>query len=281
MPHRLPPLFILIFLVVICAALVAWHNSARERGAVSPPESVAFIALRPAQRVLVGVRDWCVDVGRAMFRRGGTIRENQMLKQRLTDLEGQNRRLIRYQRENQELRRLLAMPPLPGGKQVAADVISFDATDYTRNIIINVGSLHGVQEKDVVYTAQGVVGQVISRDRWNSRVLLLTDRQASVGAMVSRTAAKGVVQGTGEDEQDRECKMSYLNFGADVREGDLVVTSGESKIFPRGLVIGRVLKVEKDKTYSRMTADIDPAVSFDRISAVYVRVRAGTGDGGQ
>ena len=273
MPHRLPPLFIFIFLVVICAALVAWHNTARENGAVSPPESVAFMALRPAQRVLVGVRDWCVDVGRAMFRRGGTIRENQMLKQRLADLEGQNRRLIRYQRENQELRRLLAMPPLPGGKQVAADVISFDATDYTRNIIINVGSLHGVQEKDVVYTAQGVVGQVISRDRWNSRVLLLTDRQASVGAMVSRTAAKGVVQGTGADEQDRECKMSYLNFGADVREGDLVVTSGESKIFPRGLVIGRVLKVEKDKTYSRMTADIDPAVSFDRISAVYVRVQ--------
>ena len=275
MPHRLPPLFILIFLVVICAVLVAWHNSARERGAVSPPESIAFVALRPAQRVLVGVRDWCVDVGRAMFRRGGTIRQNQMLKQRLTDLEGQNRRLLRYQRENQELRRLLAMPPLPGGKQVAADVISFDATDYTRNIVINVGSLHGVQEKDVVYTAQGVVGQVISRDRWNSRVLLLTDRQASVGAMVSRTAAKGVVQGTGENEQDRECKMSYLNFGADVREGDLVVTSGESKIFPRGLVIGRVLKVEKDKTYSRMTADIDPAVSFDRISAVYVRVQAG------
>jgi rod shape-determining protein MreC len=275
MPHRPPPLFIVIFLAVICAGLVAWHYAARDRGAMSPPESVAFLSLRPAQRVLVATRDWCADLGKTMFRRGGTIRENQELKQRLADLEGQSRRLARYQRENQELRQLLKMPPQRGGKPVAAEVISFDATDYTRNIIINVGSQQGVREKDVVYNAQGVVGQVISRDRFTSRVLLLTDRQASIGAMVSRTTAKGVVQGTGENEQDRECKMSYLNFGADVREGDLVVTSGESRIFPRGLVIGRVLRVKKDKTYSRMTADIDPAVSFDRISAVYVRVQAG------
>jgi len=275
MPHRLSPLTTVILLVVICVGLVAWHNASRERGAISPPESAAFLTLRPAQRVLIATRDWCADLGKTMFRRGGTIRENQQLKQRLADLEGQSRRLARYQRENQELRQLLKMPPQSGGKAVAAEVISFDATDYTRNIIINVGSQHGVREKDVVYNAQGVVGQVISRDRFTSRVLLLTDRQASVGAMVSRTAAKGVVQGTGENEQDRECKMSYLNFGADVREGDLVVTSGESRIFPRGLVIGRVLRVKKDRTYSRMTADIDPAVSFDRISAVYVRVQAG------
>ena len=275
MPPRLSPLVTIIVLVVVCAVLVAWHNAARERGALSPPESVAFVTMRPAQRILVATRDWCSDLGRTMFRRGGTIRENQELKRRLADLEGQSRRLARYQRENQELRQLLKMPAQRGGKAVAAEVISFDATDYSRNIIINVGSAQGVREKDVVYNAQGVVGQVIARDRFTSRVLLLTDRQASIGAMVSRTTAKGMVQGTGENEQDRECKMSYLNFGADVREGDLVVTSGESRIFPRGLVIGRVLRVKKDKTYSSMTADIDPAVSFDRISAVYVRVQAG------
>ncbi len=85
--------------------------------------------------------------------------------------------------------------------------------------------------------------------------------------MTARTMAKGIVQGTG----DRICKMTYLDFQADVREGDLVLTSGDSTIFPRGLVIGRVLKVEKNKTYSKMQAYIDPAVPFDRISAVYVR----------
>lgn len=275
MPHRLPPLVIFILLVVVCVVLVAWHNTARERGAVSPPESAAFLALRPAQRVLVAVRDWCADVGQTMIRRGGTVRENQLLKGQLADMQGQNRRLVRYQRENQELRALLKMPRQRGGTSVAAEVLSLDATDYSRTILLNVGSRQGVREKDVVYNAQGVVGQVISRDRFTCRVLLLTDSQARVGAMVSRTLAKGIVQGTGENEKDRECKMAYLNYGADVREGDLVVTSGERSLFPRGLVIGRVLKVEKDRTYSRMSADIDPAVSFDRISVVYVRVQAG------
>ncbi|HVF11039.1 MAG TPA: rod shape-determining protein MreC [Abditibacteriaceae bacterium] len=275
MPHRPPPLFILGFLVVICAVLVAWHNTARARGAISPPESVAFLALRPVQRVLVAVRDWCGDVGRTMIRRGGTIRENQLLKRQLANLEGQNRRLVHYQRENQELRALLEMPAPRGGKAVAAEVLALDATDYSRTIMLNVGSRQGVREKDVVYNAQGVVGQVIARDRFTCRVLLLIDSQARVGAMVSRTLAKGMVQGTGKNENDRACKMAYLDYGADVREGDLVVTSGESSLFPRGLVIGRVLKVEKDKTYSRMTADIEPAVAFDRLSAVYVRVRTG------
>jgi len=281
MPHRVPPLFIFIFLVVVCVTLVVWHNMARERGAISPPESVAFLTLRPAQRVLVGVRDWCVDVGQTMIGRGGSIRENQRLKRQLAALEGQNRRLVRYPRENQELRALLKMPRQRGGKTVAAQVLALDATDYNRTITLNVGSRQGVRAKDVVYNAQGVVGQVIACDRFTCRVLLLTDGQARVGAMVSRTLAKGVVQGTGENEKDSECKMVYLNYGADVREGDLVVTSGEGSLFPRGLVIGRVLKVEKDKTYSRMSADIDPAVSFDRIAAVYVRVQVGTVGSGQ
>jgi rod shape-determining protein MreC len=87
--------------------------------------------------------------------------------------------------------------------------------------------------------------------------------------MTARSMAKGVVQGTGE----RICKMTYLDYQADVREGDLVLSSGDATVFPRGLVIGRVLRVQKNKTYSTMSAFIDPAVPFDRISAVYVRAR--------
>jgi rod shape-determining protein MreC len=70
--------------------------------------------------------------------------------------------------------------------------------------------------------------------------------------------------------------MTFLDSdAADVREGDTVLTSGLSDIFPRGLVLGRVLKVERDKRYSRLTAQVEPAVPFDQVSAVNVRIGAG------
>ena len=103
---------------------------------------------------------------------------------------------------------------------------------------------------------------------------LLTDRESGVGAMSVRTLAKGVVLGTGE----RTCKLDFADFGADLREGDLLVTSGlitgRGAIFPKGIVIGRVTNVQRDKTYSRLDATVEPAVPFDRVSAVLVRVHA-------
>ncbi len=260
-------------LLVLGLGLIAWQMAANARGGISAPAGGVALVLWPVQKGLIGLGNWISDVGQVMVRRGDIRSENERLRARLADAEGQNQRLLRYRRENEELRKLLKMPPLPGGKSLAAEIIGYDATDFTRHVTLNVGARAGVRPKDVVYTASGVVGQVIAAAPFSSQVLLLTDREAAAGAMTSRTLANGIVLGTGE----RICKFSYLDFGADVREGDLVVTnglvSGKGAIFPKGLVIGRVLKVERDKTYSRLDAYIDPAVSFDRLNVVYVRVK--------
>lgn len=263
-----PPVYIAL-LLALCAALVGWHYAARRSGGVSLPESAAFLVLRGVQRPLSVVGDWVSDVGRAIVGRGGVIAENERLRGEVADLRGQNQRLMRYRRDNDELRKLLGMKPPRGGKSIAADITSLDAFDYARRVHLNVGAAQGVKPKDVVFVAEGVVGQVVAVAPLKCEVLLLTDREARVGAVTQR-GARGVVQGTG----DPVCKMAYLNFNADVREGDLVYTSGESEIFPKGLVIGQVLKARRDKGYSRLTAFIEPAVSFDRLSVVYVRVGA-------
>lgn len=263
-----------ISIVLLGGTAVAWHYAARNRGVLSAPETAAFGLLRVPQKVLLSAGDWFSDVGRAMFRRASIVQENERLSGQVENLEGENQRLRRYLRENQELRQLLKMPKPWAGRYIPADIVSLDFSDYSQRIFLNVNTRHGVRAKDVVFSSQGVVGQVVAPNYGfppTSQVLLLTDPQSSVGAMTARTMAKGIVQGTG----DRICKMTYLDFQADVREGDLVLTSGDSTIFPRGLVIGRVLKVEKNKTYSKMQAYIDPAVPFDRISAVYVRTKAG------
>ena len=273
MNRRPKPSSIIVPLLFLAAFLVAWVYAAHRKESLSLPESGALLVLRPAQYSLIHVGGWFGDLGRTMFRRGSIVDENRRLKESLALVQAQNEGLLRYRRENSDLRRLLAMPPPEKGRYISADVVSLDATDYARRIIIDVGGGQGVRPKDVVMAPQGLVGQVVETAPHfgASTILLLTDRQSAVGAMTSRRQAKGILQGTG----DRLCKMSYLDFDADVREGDLVVTSGDSTIFPRGLVLGKVVKVEKDKTYSQMTAIVEPAVPFNELSAVQVRVQAG------
>ena len=228
---------------------------------------------------MFAVGGWFSDVARVMFRRNDLASENTALRARLVDVEGQNLRLRRYERENKELQSLLNMSKPSGGTPIAAQIVSFDVTDYTQRIFINVNQRQGARAKDVVYTAHGVVGQIQTADYKflpipTSEVLLLTDSRSGVGARIARSGAVGVVQGTG----GVLCKLDYLDFHADVREGDTVLTSGlvvqSGGVFPKGLVIGRVIKVQRDKTLSRLTAFVDPAVPFDQITSVLVRAGA-------
>jgi rod shape-determining protein MreC len=268
--RRPAPLALILILLATAIAAVVWQRSAQSNGNISAPESITFYVLRPVQRVLTGVGDWFSDVGRTIFRRGGVLEENEKLRGEVANLRGQTQRLWRYQRENTELRRLLGLKKPEGGTSIAADVVSMDATSFARRITLNIGQAQGVRSKDVVFVAQGVVGQVVQVSRNTSKVILLTDRESGVGAMSTRTMAKGWISGTGA----RTLQMSFLDYNSDVREGDLVVTSGLSEIYPRGLIVGRVLRVERNKSYSRLSAEIDPAVPFDQLSAVFVRTGA-------
>jgi rod shape-determining protein MreC len=270
--RRPSTLTFIIILLLVCGALVAWHYRARGQGAIAAPESAVMLALRPLQRGLMGVGGWASDVARVAVRRGDLADENRTLARKVAFLESERLRLVRYRTDNEELRRLLKMPELAGGHSVTADIVAFAGTNVAQRITLNAGSRSGVRPKDVVYNERGLVGQIEAVANFSSTAVLLTDPQLSgVGAMTARTRAPGVVVGDGENG----CEMEYLPFNADVRPGDLVVTSGKSEIFPRGLVIGRVAQIERDKTYSRLSARVEPVVAFDRITAVHIRVGAG------
>ena len=275
--RRFLPIFLVLLL--IAGVLVAWQKRARNNNRLSVPESATFAFLRPGQKVLLSVGGWFGDVGRVMFLRNSIVSENERLHKRLTYLESENNRLRALRSENDELRALLKMSKPAGGTPLAAQIVSFNATGAAHQVFLNVGARQGVRVKDVVYSSQGVVGQVIAPTTRislisTSGVLLLTDRASGVGAVLARSGATGVVQGTGDDI----CKLAYLPFHADVRDGDLVLTSGlvvqNGGVFPRGLPIGRVVKVERDKTLSRLTAYVAPAVPFDKITTVWVRTGA-------
>ena len=197
---RFFPLFLILLLVA--GVFVVWQKRARQNHQLSAPESAVFAVLRPGQKVLIGVGDWFSAVGRTMFKRGGIVAENEKLKANLTGLQNENDRLRRYKSENDELRALLNMQRPAGGTAVAAQIVSVSTTTGAQQIFLNAGAQQGVRVKDVVYSSQGVVGQVIAPNSRlfpfpTSQVLLLTDRMSGVGAVIARSGATGVVQGTG------------------------------------------------------------------------------------
>ncbi|MEO6908351.1 MAG: rod shape-determining protein MreC [Abditibacteriaceae bacterium] len=264
---------LIAFLVVLCGVLVGWQHRASNQGRISPPEGVSFNLLRVVQQPLLTTGHWLGDVGRVIIGRGSILQQNRQLQNRVNYLQNENTRLRRYSRENSELRQLLQLPKSDTGTPVAANIVSFDATDFSQQIGLGIGTSKNVAPKDVVYSAAGVVGQVTRVSSHYCTVLLLTDRQSGVGAITARSGARGVLQGTGGSL----CKMQYFDFHSDVRAGDIVITSGDSEIFPHAMVLGTIVKVEEDKTYSRLTAYVEPAVAFDSLSAVWVRTNANQG----
>ena len=256
----------------LCLGLVALQNAAGAKGRLDPVAGVGTALLSPMQSGLNGVGAYLGDVGRVILHRGDLASENNKLRARVVDLEGQTARLSRLQHENVELRGLLKMPaPLPG-RNIGADVLAASRGDVARRLTIGAGSRAGVAVKDVVFCAQGLVGQVSQVGPWTSVVIPLVDRDGGAGAFVARSGAQGLVVGNGSDVP----KMLYLPFDADAREGDLLLTSGagrtEGAIYPRGIVVGRLLKIEKDRAYSRQNAYVAPAVLPENLGAVWIHI---------
>lgn len=262
----------LVALGVVCLGSVAWQNRATGQGRLDPASGAGTALLSPFQRGLNGLGAYLSDVGSVMFRRGDLASQNARLQARLADVQGKNERLSRLQHENAELRTLLQMPKPLNGRNVAADVIAASRGDFTRRLTLDIGSRAGVQAKDVVFCAQGLVGQVSAVGPLTCVVTSIVDRDGGAGAFVARTGAQGLVVGNGTDTP----KMLYLPFDADVRAGDLLLSSGagqeEGAIYPRGLVVGRVLKIEKDRAFSRQDAFVVPAVVPENLGAAWVHL---------
>lgn len=191
--------------------------------------------------------------------------ENAALKQELQSLQ------IRLQEERAEaqrtdnLRQLLELRERAGLDTTAAEVIAAAASPEFRTVTIDKGSSHGLQTDMAVISPAGVVGRVILPGGRASKVQLLVDRNAAAGALIERTRVQGVVIGFG----DGSLRMQYVPGTADVKTGDLVVTSGIDGIYPKGFVIGTIDNVTRGVgQYHEIT--VRPTVDFTRLEEVLV-----------
>jgi rod shape-determining protein MreC len=173
------------------------------------------------------------------------------------------------------LRELLELRQVLPHQTLVAQVIVREALPWFRSVTIDKGSQQGVALNAAVISPTGVVGRVIGVGPRAAKVQLLLDQQSGVGARIERSRVTGVVSGqvsrqaASGDASSSDLLMKFVPMLADVVEGDVVVTSGLDRMFPPGLVIGRVRSVVRGSGLFK-DVRVSASADFDRLEEVLV-----------
>jgi rod shape-determining protein MreC len=192
--------------------------------------------------------------------------ENEALRAEIERMRLDLTRLAEVEKEIDRLRGALKFKERTGFTAIPATVIGSDVSGWFRTITIDRGSGDGVERGMAVITPDGIVGRTHEVARGASKVLLITDSNSSVDALVQRTRARGVIGG----RVTPVLEMRYVQRAEDVKVEDLVISSGMGGVFPKGLPIGVVVRVEEKSNGLFRTVEVAPAVDVTKLEQVLV-----------
>jgi rod shape-determining protein MreC len=262
-PSRHKSLFLLAGVIVLQVLLLAVqiHRDSQGRlirvwtvGAVTPFE-------RAGATGIGGIR----GAWRHYFALQNTSRENERLRHENDELKLQLNQLQSKAAEADRLGTLLSFRQAHQSiSMVVARVIGTSADTASQTIYLDRGERDNIRRNMGVITPDGVVGKVIESYRNTSQVLLLTDKDSGVGAMLAETRIQSPVGGVGEPL----LSMKYVANDDTVNVGDRVVTSGMDRIFPRDLPVGTVTQIKPGTPFKQIR--LRPAANLERLEEVIV-----------
>lgn len=252
------------FFLSASIVLLSLNRGSEQR--VDPLGTLFLEAARPVQGVLTAVMARTGDLWDSYVDLVEVRAENERLRELVRALEGDHHRLEELKLENARLRELLALRKRISGEAITGRVIGRDTSEWFQVFTIDRGASDDVQAGQAVVCADGVVGRVIQSSPNASRVLLVSDHNSGVAALVQRSRARGILEGTLEGN----ALLKYVRRSDDVRVGDVVITSGLDGIFPKGLLLGRVSTVREEDHGLYQLAEVEPAVDFSKLEEVLV-----------
>jgi rod shape-determining protein MreC len=189
--------------------------------------------------------------------------ENQELRNRQRQLEIRTARYDALARENAELRGLRdALPPV-AEKWLVAEVVNVQPNSLRQSYLLNRGTQNGVFKSQAVLDDQGLIGQTTHVGPWSAEVILITDPEHAVPVEIERTGLRTIAVGTGTG-----LALPYLPANADVKQGDLLITSGLGGVFPQGYPVGRVSGVSREAVQPLAQVRATPLARLDRVREV-------------
>jgi len=248
----------LAFFTFLCLAMMV--TDARFRY-LNPLRETLSVFLYPLQKIARSPIDLADRVSGFFVTQAHLQQENGQLKQkRLQDAS----QLLRNQAllaENMHLRKLLAIRERFGEKAVLAEIVYAGHDPFSRKIIIDKGVRDGLRAGQAVIDDSGVVGQVTREFPMSSEVTLLTDKDQAVPVQLLRNGLRAIVYGMGQEGQ---LEIRFMPASADIQNGDALVTSGIDGIYPPGLPVAVVSRIERNTAYAFSKINCIPSAGIDR-----------------
>ena len=259
---------IFVFIVFCCVFFAA-------RGKFPTPAAngAAMTIMSPFQRALSWIGSQLAFVKDSVAEISHLHEQNKLLREEVELLRAQNLTASEYASENQRLRNLLSYKQTAVQFDlVAASVIGRESSSWTSVILINRGTLDGVANNMAVVTELGLVGHVMEAGLNSAKVQLLIDPRSSVGTIIQRPESRvaGIVEG--DIKNPYAPRMVNIPKDSDVKVEDMVVTSGFGGVYPKGLVVGKVIEIHNEEGGLLKYGVIDTSVDFQKLEDVAVIV---------
>ncbi|MEI7903788.1 MAG: rod shape-determining protein MreC [Candidatus Firestonebacteria bacterium] len=254
--------FLFLLLIIVGAFIFVNRSSTRQ----SAGSSFAADALSPWQKLTTRAGRTANHAWQNVIFFFSLKADNVKLNNELALLKQQNNELTEAVKENERLRSALNFKKKTPYRVKGSLVIGYDPNNYFGVITIDLGSKDGIEKDLPVISPDGLVGKIMSVTEDTSGVLLISDLRSSISCLVQRSRGVGSVRGKGQDL----CEMKYLSINDDVKAGDKIITSGDGKIFPKGILVGEVTAVSPTSDGMSYDVSVKPSVNVLRLEEVFV-----------
>lgn len=259
----------LVLAVVVFLIFVVVGLRLGSPAAVSPVKYFFVDLTGYLQKGLSGPPRWGKKLWRSYIALQDVGLENKALRQEVVQLQkeiGQYREALIA---NARFKKLLGIKEKVEATVITANVVGVDLAPWLATITVDQGRKDGIKPGMVVMSGAGVVGQTIETSLHFSKVLLLSDYNSAVSSLIQRNRARGIIKGAGKGR----CCLAYVEKVVDAEVGDRIITSGTDRIFPKGLLIGKVSSVTESSIsdlFQKIT--VTPAVDLKRVEEVVILV---------
>ena len=260
-----------IIILVVAALITAGLTIASGVGMQTIPGTVMQVIMAPVKAVGTGLANTAELYYSYMFKYEALAAENAELQKKIAEMEDVARQADSVNRENTRLRSLLNLPSaVETYKMVDAYIIGWNTTDWNSTLTINRGTSVGIQQNMCAVTENGqVVGLVTEAGPNYAVIKTILDSTLEVSGTISVSGYNGMVKGGYIDGHDTLLKMQYLPSSAIIRNTDQVVTSG-STLYPKGLIIGKVVDAGFEETGVAKFALLEPAAEINTLEQIFI-----------
>jgi len=208
--------------------------------------SALSVLISPVQRLATLPSVVWQQTGEFFTMQRSLVDENKSLHLQHESDAAQLSQWLALQQENLQLRNFLALPQRSEFNSQLAEIVYAERDVFRRRVLINKGANANIQIGRVVMDDIGVVGQITRVYPWLSEVTLITEKDHAVPVQVLRNGLRTIVFGAGDTSQ---LSLRYMPISSDIQNGDVLVTSGVDGIYPPGIPVAKVVKIERDAAY--------------------------------